>query len=55
MPEQEDGEHHCARIVKMIKEHDDRMTNDSNHTKFICSINSDQYKEIIGSYDVERL
>ena len=32
--ELEDGEHHLARIVEMIKENDDRMTNDSNYVKF---------------------
>ena len=34
LPERDDGEHHRAKIVELIKEHDDKTSHDSNHIKF---------------------
>ena len=46
LPKRDDGEHHRAKIVELIKEHDDKTSNDSNHIKFKCSVNNDQYEQI---------
>ena len=52
LPEREDGEHHRTRIVELIKEHDNRTNNDANHVKFKCSVNNDQYKQILAYDDI---
>ena len=36
----------------MIRDHDDRTAKGSNHIKSKCSVNNDQYKEIIAYNDI---
>ncbi len=43
----EDGQCFCARIVQAIEEHDSKLFNEGTHYKFRCSINNDQYEEIL--------
>ena len=43
MPKREDGEYHQARIIEMIQEHNNRTSKDSDHIKFKCFVNNDQY------------
>ena len=52
LPERDDVEHHRARIVELIKEHDDKTSNDSKHIKFKCSVNNDLYEQILAYNDI---
>ena len=52
LPERKDGEHHQARFVKLIKEHDDRTNNNTNHVKFKCSVNNNQYEQTLAYNDI---
>ena len=54
MDTQEDGSKHRARIVEMIENHEHATTNSNEHVRFRCSINNDQYEEIISYGEVLR-
>ena len=43
----ENGEKFRAKIVEAIKDHDDTLEKDPDNMKFLCSINNDQYEEIM--------
>ena len=47
MKENEKGEIHRARIADLIDEHDQRVERNSERIKFRCSVNNDQYEEIL--------
>ena len=47
MDEQEDGQRHRARIVKLVEDHEDNVKDNPTLIKFVCSVNDDQYEEII--------
>jgi len=44
---QEDGQHFCARIVQAIQDQDAKLTANADQFKFQCSINDDQFEEIL--------
>ena len=45
-------EMHRARIVECIKEHKNNVANDKVNIKFRCSVNNDEYEEIIAYNDL---
>jgi hypothetical protein len=47
MDEQPDGQHFWAQIVECINNHESETQQTSEHVKFQCSINEDDYEEII--------
>ena len=48
----ENGEMHRARIVECIKEHKNNIANDKLNIKFRCSVNNNEYEEIIAYNDL---
>ena len=44
---QEDGQHFHARIMQAIQDHDAKRTANAEWFKFRCSINDDQFEEIL--------
>ena len=44
---QEDGQRHRARIVKEIQDHEAGVEHNPDKIKFICSVNDDEYEEIL--------
>ena len=48
--DKEDGQKHRARIVEAVKNHEDKVH--SNNTQFRCSINDDQYEELLSHHQV---
>ena len=48
--DKEDGQKHRARIVEAIKNHEDKVH--SNNTQFRCSVNDDQYEELLSYHQV---
>jgi hypothetical protein len=51
MPPQEDGQRSRAHIVRAIKDHTRNLAKDEDHIHFLCSINDDQFEEIM-TYNV---
>ena len=49
---QEDGQRFRARIVRAIKDQDDELARHPDKIKFLCSINDDQYEEILSYNEV---
>ena len=47
MQENEKGEIHRARIAELIEEHDHATQRNKEHIKFRCSVNNEQYEEIL--------
>ena len=47
LDEHDDGQQHRARIVKLIQDHTKKCENNNDHINFLCSINNDEYEEII--------
>ena len=43
----EDGQCLCACIVRAIANHKDRLSQQPEDSKFLCSINDDQYEKIV--------
>ena len=48
----EQGEQFRARIVWAVEDHDADLQNHPDHIKFVCSINNDQYEEIMAYNDI---
>jgi len=49
---QEDGQRFRARIVEAVKDHDAELHQRSERFKFRCSINDDQYEEILSYNEI---
>jgi hypothetical protein len=47
LTEQEDGQMHRARIVAAIEDHDANTAENADRIRFVCSVNNDQYEEIL--------
>jgi len=47
MSSQEDGQQNHTNIVNIIKTHGEQLGNNLTHLKFKCSINDDQFEEVI--------
>ena len=43
----EDGQTHRARITELIRSHSDDVTSNPAHIQYKCSVNDDQYEDII--------
>ena len=41
------GESFHARVVKAINKHEHKIIADPRHIKFLCSVNNDQYEEVM--------
>jgi hypothetical protein len=52
MPPQEDGQRFRARIVRAIKDHERDLAKDEARIHFLCSINDDQFEEIMSYNDL---
>jgi hypothetical protein len=52
MPPQEDGQHFCAHTVRAIEDHERNLANDKDCIHFLCSINDDQFEEIMSYNDL---
>ena len=52
MDKQEDGQKFRARVVEAINAHDKKVQNNSELIRFDCSINNDQYEEIMAYNDI---
>ncbi len=49
---QEDGQRLCTCIVKALKDHDAKLHQKPEWFKFCCSINNDQYEEILSYHKI---
>ena len=52
LDQQEDGQRFRARIVEAVNAHEDDVQNNPDLLKFRCSINNDQYYEIMAYNDI---
>jgi hypothetical protein len=52
MPPQEDGQRFRARIVRAILDNEWNLAKDEDHIHFLCSINDDQFEEIMSYNDL---
>ena len=52
MPPQEYGQNFRVHIVKMIDNHKTKLEKDPDHIQFICSVDDDQYKDIMSYNDI---
>jgi hypothetical protein len=52
MPPQEDGQRFRARIVRAIEDHERNLAKDEDRIHFLCSINDDQFEEIMSYNDL---
>ena len=50
--ENENGEKFRAKIVKAIHEHDDKLERNLDNMKFLCSVNDEQYEEILSYNEI---
>ena len=48
----EEGIRHRAKIVEILRENDEERTNDLRFVKFRCSINDNQYEDIVTYVDI---
>jgi hypothetical protein len=56
MPQPEDGQQfHAHMIVRAIEDHEEKLTSEPKHPKFLCSINDDQFEETISYNDLMNL
>ena len=47
MAPQPDGQRFRARIVRAIEDHERNLASNPEHTHFLCSVNDDQFDEIM--------
>ena len=52
MTDQEGGIKHRARIVELIEAHEDKTLHQSERIKFVCSMNDDDYEEILSYNEI---
>ena len=52
LPREKDGHQFRARIVRAIEDHETSHMNDPDRLKFVCSINNDQFEEIMSYNDI---
>ena len=52
MPPDTDGQIFRARIVELIEDHHDDVLTSHDHVKFRCSINNDEYEEVLAYNDI---
>ena len=52
LPEQKDGQRHRASIVELLTDQENKLAKDPSRIKFLCSVNNDQYEEILTYNDV---
>lgn len=53
MPPQEDGQCFCACIVRATEDHEQDLANDPDRIHFLCSVNDDQFEEIMSYNDLK--
>ena len=54
MAPQPDGQRFRARIVRAIEDHERNLASNSERTHFLCSVNDDQFEEIMSYNDLLR-
>jgi len=47
LDEQDDGQHFRTKIVECVTNHDEWNQTDPKHVRFRCTVNDDQYEDII--------
>jgi hypothetical protein len=52
MNPQEDGQIYRARIVEAVEEHQNQVEEQKDRIKFVCSVNDEQYEEIMSYNDI---
>jgi hypothetical protein len=52
MNPQEDGQRYRARIVEAVEDHQSKVNEQNDRVKFVCSINDEQYEEIMSYNDI---
>ena len=52
MDTQDDGQKFRARVIEAINAHDEKVANNPELLRFRCSINNDQYEEILAYNDI---
>ena len=52
MEPRENGERHRARIVRAVEDHENSVQGNPDLIKFICSVNNDQYEEVVAYNDI---
>ena len=52
MAPQPDGQCFRAHIVRAIEDHERDLANNSERTHFLCSVNDDQFEEIMSYNDL---
>ena len=48
----DDGEKLRAQVVEAVKVYDDKLKDDPDHIKFVCSVNDDTYEEILSYNEI---
>ena len=46
------GERFRARVISAIDEHENRLANDPERIKFLCSVNNDEYEAVMSYNDI---
>ena len=49
---QEDGQRFRVRIVKALEDHACNLANHPNRVKFVCSVNDEQFEEVMSYADI---
>ena len=52
MDKNDNGEKFRAKIVSAVKKHDDSLDNHPDHLKFVCSVNNEEYEEILSYNEI---
>jgi hypothetical protein len=52
MPQQEDGQRFHACIVRALEDHETDLAKETDWIQFLCSINDDQFEEIVSYNDL---
>ena len=48
----DNGEKLRAQVVEAVHIHDDKMKDDPDQIKFVCSVNDDKYEEILSYNEI---
>jgi hypothetical protein len=52
MQQQDDGQQYCAHILEALDNHKSQLSKDLKRIHFLCSVNDDQYEEVLSYADI---
>ena len=52
MKTNDNGEKLRAQVVEAVQIYDDKLKDDPDHIKFVCSVNDDKYEEILSYNEI---